>query len=150
MLVGCRGFQMQTFLPFPDFVKSAHSLDRARLGNQRKECKQIYNSLKERGGWYYHPAVQMWKGYEQALVHYALEISNAWVLRGYHDMTWAFWTPLRDKSKLIMPWWLGIDDFHRSHRSNLIQKFPEWYRDGLGWSEPVLGYWWPTEHSIGK
>ena len=136
---------MQTFLPFPDFAQSAHSLDRQRLGKQRIENKQIYNSLIEGGGWKNHPAVLMWKGHEQALVHYAIEICNAWSMRGYADMTWAFWYPKKDVTKLVKPWWLGNEDFHRSHRSNLIQKFPEWYRDELGWSEPVLGYWWPTQ-----
>lgn len=32
---------MQSFLPFPDFARSANCLDRQRLGKQRVEAKQI-------------------------------------------------------------------------------------------------------------
>ena len=39
---------MQTFLPFPDFVASARSLDRLRLGKQRVETLQILNALDKR------------------------------------------------------------------------------------------------------
>jgi hypothetical protein len=36
---------MQTFLPYPDFRKSAEVLDRQRLGKQRVEGLQLINSL---------------------------------------------------------------------------------------------------------
>ena len=32
---------MQTFLPYPDMIKSAKALDYKRLGKQRVEAKQI-------------------------------------------------------------------------------------------------------------
>lgn len=36
---------MQTFLPYPDFVKSAKCLDNKRLGKQRVEAWTIYRTL---------------------------------------------------------------------------------------------------------
>lgn len=36
---------MQTFLPYPDFKKSASVLDNKRLGKQRLECLQILRTL---------------------------------------------------------------------------------------------------------
>ena len=38
---------MQTFLPYPDFAKSARSLDYHRLGNQRGHCLQILTALTD-------------------------------------------------------------------------------------------------------
>ena len=41
------GVVMQTFLPYSDFIKSAKCLDYRRLGKQRVEAWQIYNTLKK-------------------------------------------------------------------------------------------------------
>ena len=38
---------MQTFLPYPDFAKSAACLDNRRLGKQRVECLQILKTLSK-------------------------------------------------------------------------------------------------------
>lgn len=38
---------MQTFLPYADFAKSAKCLDNRRLGKERVETWQIYNTLKQ-------------------------------------------------------------------------------------------------------
>ena len=65
---------MQTFLPYPDFKKTAKCLDYRRLGKQRVECKQILNALQKRkggitkGGWVNHPATKMWEDDFQALL----------------------------------------------------------------------------------
>ena len=32
-----------------------------------------------------------------------------------------------DESKLVSPWWMGNENFHRAMRSRLIDKFPEFY-----------------------
>ena len=37
---------MQTFLPYPDFKKSASCLDYKRLGKQRVEGLQILNAIQ--------------------------------------------------------------------------------------------------------
>jgi len=69
---------MQTFLPYKSFTKSAQVLDYKRLGKQRVEAMQIFNALtgvptksgKAYTGWLNHPAVVMWKDYEEALLLY--------------------------------------------------------------------------------
>lgn len=59
---------MKTFLLYPDFVKSAQSLDYRRLGKQRVECSQLL-----RGQWSNHPVAKMWLGYEYQLAEYGDE-----------------------------------------------------------------------------
>ncbi len=152
---------MQTFLPYKDFAESARVLDRARLGRQRVECLQILNVLlgvNEKAGWKNHPAVRMWKGYEPGLLDYSLAMCREWVLgRGYKDtvadtlrklpiyvVDWS--TDWRQGLLLEtqLPPWLGDEEFHRSHRSNLLRKDETFYRK-LGWTEPNdLPYKWPV------
>lgn len=46
-----------------------------------------------------------------------------------------------------MPPWFGREDFHASHRSNLLRKHPDWYRQ-FGWYEPDdLPYVWPVRNT---
>ena len=77
---------MQTFLPYPDFRKSAQSLDNKRLGKQRVEAYQIWRVLKGfTKGWRRHPAVLMWEGYTCFLAMYCNACIDEWVLRGYKN-----------------------------------------------------------------
>lgn len=138
---------MQTFLPYPDFAKSAASLDRQRLGKQRVETKQIYLALTQEGyGWANHPATKMWRGYEIQLARYGFYICEEWKKRGYKD-TMQEWFNERTFSRVCdwcFPPWFGNEDFHRSHKSNLIRKMPEHY--GPMWPDVPrdLPYIWPT------
>lgn len=135
---------MQTFLPFADFRQTAEALDDVRLRNQRLESKIIWTSLNEYTGWSMHAAVKMWRGYDAALVEYSLEIIREIGIRGFKD-TQVHWFLARRQKTVHMPHWLGNEDFHRSHRSNLIRKNPQYYRGELGWSEPDdLPYVWPS------
>ena len=149
---------MQTFLPLPDFTQSFKVLDYRRLGKQRVETKQILKALgaypvdlmsedealryekKTKAGWGNHPATKMWKGYEQSLIVYHNECILEWVDRGYKNTM-----PLIPNTGTITdPSWLGDPSFHQSHRSNLIRKDPEYYRDQVGWTDPDdLDYIWP-------
>jgi len=118
---------MQTFLPYEDFTKCAQVLDRQRLGKQRVECLQIAKALTDPDyGWQSHPAVTMWRGHLPAMLTYGVAICDEWIGRGYkdtcRDKLLAFTTP--DE---IMPTWMGDDDLHRSHRSNLLRKAPDHY-----------------------
>ena len=139
---------MQTFLPYPDFSKSAHCLDMKRLGKQRVEVLQILKSLKEGGGWQNHPAVKMWKGYEEALVLYGEVICDVWTEKGYKDTCLDKIYKIVGVSGLMLPRflppWLGNKNFHRSHKSNLLRKDPEFYGK-YGWDVPAdLPYVWPV------
>ena len=138
---------MQTFLPYPDFVKSAESLDIKRLGKQRVEVLQLLNSFHKPNykGWKNHPAREMWRGHEQALVVYGLAICSEWINRGDKDTCYdkinAFNT---NKPSPIMPSWIGRDDVHLSHRSNLIRKHPAHYKPIWPDVPDNLEYIWPT------
>ena len=131
---------MQTFLPYPDFEKTAKCLDYRRLGKQRVEAKQILDCLAGRSmGWKNHPAVKMWAGFENALEWYYNNIVREWIFRGYkNNMT------LYALSKDIsMPNWFGSENFHAAHRSNLLRKSLEHYSQ-FGWTESSnLEYVWP-------
>jgi hypothetical protein len=123
---------MQTFLPYPDFAASAKVLDRQRLGKQRIETMLILRVLRgESQGWRNHPAVEMWAGYENALVAYGLAICAEWVGRGYRDTCAAKIDALRVDGEVRMPPWLGDEAFHRSHQSKLVRKLPEHYRSAF-------------------
>lgn len=137
---------MQTFLPLPDFHESVMTLDKLRLGNQvYREGKTLAT-----GGWANHPASKMWRGHERSLCEYLLAGVQAMELRGWHKAEvverWrAYFSDLRITFACTgPPPWLGDDDFHAAHRSNLIRKDPEWYGQ-FGWTEPsTIEYVWPT------
>ncbi len=131
---------MQTFLPYPDFKKSARALDWRRLGKQRAEAYLLLQILKgERQSWHHHPAVKMWRGFEDALGLYLNSCIEEWIRRGYKN-TMAFY---KAPSKITFPDWLGLPELHSSHRSNLLRKAPAFYSQ-YGWKEtPDQPYYWP-------
>jgi hypothetical protein len=130
---------MQTFLPHPDFAASARCLDRQRLGKQRVEAWQILRALTDGGGWANHPAVKMWRGYEDCLRIYGYEMCVEWIRRGYRDtMLDRFAGP----DEAPDPPWLG-GRIHSTHRAALLYKMPSHYRQ-FQWKEmPVMDYHWP-------
>lgn len=141
---------MQTFLPYPDFARTAAVLDRQRLGKQRVECVQLLNALDgSSAGWRNHPAARMWRGYEPALARYTLAVCWHWTARlGFRDScrfaVEARFPGLTRESPVETPNWMGDPEFHRSHRSNLIRKDPGHYRVLLRWDDPDdLEYVWP-------
>lgn len=88
----------------------------------------------------------MWRGYEGALVEYVLAICAEWTGRGYKDT-------VADKVQALAaehpewtaepPPWLGREDFHRAHQSNLMRKLPEHYGRIFDVG-PELPYVWPV------
>jgi len=141
---------MQTFLPYPDFVKSAQCLDRARLGKQRVEASQLLKTLTGLSdGWLNHPATKMWKGYEAALALYGVRMCEEWIDRGYNDNLLPYFQEelfiyhgRKPLSTLELPPWFGDENLHRSHRANLIRKFSDHYTPLFG-ELPMEPYFWP-------
>ena len=143
---------MQTFLPYAEFFKTAECLDDKRLGNQ---CYRETVTLI-RGGWPNHPAAKMWKGYESMLACYGRTLADEIRSRGVREEDEAkiatgekwikFFFAAEDyffDGTFMAPPWLGDEEFHRSHRSNLLRKDPEWYGQ-FGWDVPDdLPYVWP-------
>ena len=79
---------MQTFLPESSFILSAQILDGKRLGKQRVEAMQIYNIITGKSkskAWVKHPAVLMWKGYEDSLAFYYNCMRHEWIKRGFKN-----------------------------------------------------------------
>ena len=137
---------MQTFLPYKSFEKTAECLDYRRLGKQRVEALQIFNALtgvptksgKSYTGWLNHPAVIMWKGYEEALLLYKNKMIEEWILRGYNNTMDMIGLP----DDIEMPRWLGNSKLHASHRSNLLRKDYEYYSK-FNWEESDdMEYYW--------
>lgn len=137
---------MQTFVPFPDYEKSARVLDRQRLGKQRVEVMQILKALTDpTAGWQNHPATKMWRGYEAQLSFYGVRVCAEWSRRGYAD-TCALkivTLHLADPRAPMPPWW-GDDALHVSHQSNLLRKDPDHYGPFFPGVPDDLPYVWPV------
>lgn len=132
---------IQTFLPHTNFAVSAMVLDRQRLGKQRLEAQQILSAIRHGGGWRNHPAVKMWRGYEQALMLYHDVCIREWVRRGYANTMQERHPPLEG---IVMPPWLGGEALHASHRATLLAKDPAHYGQ-FGWTEtPEIRIIWPV------
>jgi len=141
---------MQTFLPYESFEDSAKSLDMKRLGKQRVEVLQLLNSLTGKTvgrGWTNHPCKHMWAGNMTALVHYGLVICKEWLSRGYKDTCYDKIAAFKNKTPVEMPWWVGDEYFHMSHRANLVRKKPEHYKTLWSDVDENMPYYWP--HSAG-
>ncbi len=109
-------------------------------------------------GWKHHPAVVMWRGFEEALGAYGVAVCEEWVSRGLGDTCAATMAvdlaaagvrvPPRRQSALagagMLPGWLGDEALHRSHRSALLRKDPEWYGRFFDDVADDLPYVWPS------
>lgn len=137
---------MQTFLPYVSFFQSARALDNARLKKQRLEVLQILRALEDPdAGYQFHPAVMMWHGYEYALCTYGLACCHVWrIERGFDCNLYGEFQQYSEGS-WIKPGWLGDKDFHRSHRSRLMEKKPDFYY----WPKNPenMPYLWPVNKS---
>jgi hypothetical protein len=156
---------MQTFVPLPNYIDSMRCLDKTRLGNQvwREGITLI------RGGWKHHPARKMWQGHEYHLGLYLLagcDVLKERTGKGYPEIRKKIRAEMAKHRNTGPPPWLGNEDFHASHRSNLLRKVgeaqrkadetkkerdvqnakyqKEWYQQ-FNWTEPDnLPYVWPV------
>jgi len=162
---------VQTFLPYPDAKRTARLLDSGRLGKQRVECLQILSVLTglrapwppgaKTGpvedyvprGWTNHPAVRMWRGHVDALVAYTLEICAEWERRGYRDTVAPKVRAIATRHGAAQqvagtsggrPEWWGRFELHESHRSNLLRKDEQHYRQFFPETPADLPYHWPA------
>lgn len=148
---------MQTFLIGPDPKQTAKILDSRRLGKQRVEAVQIANTLlgiNPSKAWQNHPAVLMWKGYENYLINvYLKDIMNEWVSRGYDNTLTG--QHYKNLCKIIQkknlpyqqPKWFCLR-FFVSHKSNLLRKDYSYYRQFWPHIPDNLEYWWPTKNGF--
>jgi hypothetical protein len=137
---------MQTFLPYPDFRESLQALDNKRLGKQRVEAYQIISAITGRPkkdgtpykGWVNHPCSVMWRDYVNALKLYYNDAIDVWKERGFKNtMEYE-----RIDGDFVLPEWLGNEEFHSSHRANLLRKDLAYYSK-QGWQDnPEDPYLW--------
>ncbi len=154
---------MQTFLPVADFDESARLLDSPRLGKQRVETLQVLRALELPDyGWVSHPVVRMWRGRTGALVVYGRAMVREWRARGFADSTDTliaeFAPELASSSQAelaaagLLPSWVGDEELHRSHRSNLVAKDAGFYRPAFAERFPGepddLPYKWPEPDDV--
>jgi len=114
---------MQTFLPFSDFNKSFHCLDKRRAFSQTKEAKQLLNIVFDRTeskAWRNHPAALMWMDYGAALQLYYNTFYD--LCKTFHGIRFVKLTSEVIVDDVILPEWLGNENFHYSHRCNLWRK----------------------------
>lgn len=111
------------------------------LGKQRTEGAQIVSALLYGGGYEKHPATNMWRGYEYALMYYVNCCIDEWVKRGRVNNMEKYELP--DTYKF--PWWVKWNKLHRSHRALLNKKDPSHYKFEYDPSFDKIGYIWPTD-----
>lgn len=140
---------MQTFLPHPEFWRSARVLDTRRLGKQRVEALQILLALSdETAGWQRHPAVLQWRDHRAVLASYGETMCIEWLNRGYRDTCrpkLQQYFALYQETENLTPWWLGHELYHKSHRAALLHKNPAHYSQFNWTEEPKLDYFWPSK-----
>lgn len=150
---------MQTFVPLVNFTRksfanTARVLDDKRLNKQILEAHQILNILEGRtvrGTYVNHPAVVMWRGYENALKHYHDTMLFAWLARDKKHSYGFYDVPIADVT--LPPWMSYVDiEILLSHRVMLYKKDPEHYKDllhnefnGNLRTYGITGYIWPTD-----
>ena len=155
-----------TFLPYPDFQKTAETLDMRRLGSTKNETRIIINTLLTGKGWINHPATRAWIGHIDALKLFFNIILQEWFKRGYKSgMTfYKLSNFLKVESKipkrfrtlrryyrqndynLKMPWWMGNEEYHYSHQAVLQRKKPDFYKFDFPNKYNETGYFWPREN----
>lgn len=142
---------MQTFLPYRSYIRCAKTLDYRRLGKQRLEARGIYSILVNKPSlnisqkefdlivkrYKNHPVLNLWRGYEKALLLYYNEMVKEWVYRKYKNTL-----PLAkvNKNKVKFPKFSKY--FHYSHRSNLLRKNYQHYSKYNWWLPDNLPYIW--------
>ena len=86
----------------------------------------------------------MWDGHVEYLKAYYNLCWHEWARRGFQNIKLRL-EPCDPERDMSPPSWLGNEEFHASHRSNLLRKDPEHYGQ-FGWTEPDnLPYYWPVK-----
>lgn len=127
---------MMTFLPYPDFRKSAQTLDKRRCFAQVREAKQILNVLEGKSkGYKNHPAVLMWKGFEKELKHYyniflneCLEIHKIKTNYWYEDCYYSY--GVRTEAVIVNN---NHDVIHEPLNYFVDNEIPSWERNKPFW-----------------
>jgi hypothetical protein len=87
----------------------------------------------------------MWQGFDIALAFYGWNCCEEWIKRGFKDSLQPFFFRYISRpDEMLLPWWLGMPEFHNSHKSKLL--FKDLHYKQFGWEVPDnLEYVWPTK-----
>lgn len=140
---------MQTYLPYPDFVKSAEALDTQRLGTQIEDCVKILDTLHEVSdlSHYRDPIVRMWKFYEYRLSQFGLICCQEWYER--HEIDHDLLGKVNEHSNWSegetteYPIWWGDVDIHIQWRRLLIGEAPKFYQTMWPRLKPLKKFRYP-------
>jgi len=146
---------MQTFMPVTNFQESSRIIDKKRCWKQCMEAWQMLNGFErerngDKFGYRNHAAIRMWVGYDEALKVYYNEFWYTCV--DIHHYNIVKIKPIEvDHSKVVLPPWIGYEPLHSSHRSRLLQKNYEYYKQ-FNWKEDnehlnEVNYLWPVDKS---
>jgi len=150
---------MQTFMPYEDFQKSASVLDKKRLFKQVVETRQILATngvhvLKVNGEPYkhshvHHPLHKIWKNYLDGLKFYHdVFLFECLFVRHINTVMKPFYKFNSVTQKdFIYPDLIGYEPFHRSMRSMLVKKKPDFYSQ-YGWEILDENYIWEVANDV--
>jgi hypothetical protein len=143
---------MQIWLPEPNFAKSVHVLDTSLLWRQRHDVIKVIETLTGTSStmtYRNHPLVSMWRGCEYTLAMYGMAACLEWRDRGNTDeMTKKFTEFMHDalvsgalpvEGHSGVPWWLGQQGYHDSHKAALVKRDSAYY--GLLWPRVDMKLW---------
>lgn len=103
--------------------------------------------------WYNHPAAVMWRDHVYLLRFYGAVVCQCYMMRGCQDSLYDWFIGDHPDEVALayaaddLPAWLGMEEFHRSHQSNLIRKNPEFYRNKFPGVPDNLPYLWPVKEN---
>jgi hypothetical protein len=103
-------------------------------------------------GFVYHPAVQMWLGYETALMFYIEKHIEVWIERGYKNTMCRY--VFENPENIEHPPWTKDASIHENHKASLLnkeitRKEPKWYgnMEDFVEAEKFIDYIWPIDKS---
>jgi len=145
---------MMTWFPNMSLFDAAEALELPEMALSFDHVEVLFNTLiygpvDSPWGEPPLPLTRMWIGYEAALAAYGAALGASLVRHGIHvgvrhiEMANSL-QDLRthgDPAPLVMPPWLSDLDVLRSHRSNMMRRWPDRY----SWkgTPPLMPYIWP-------
>jgi hypothetical protein len=136
------------------FLDTAEDLDLRALAQQHKEASELLQDMAYDEQEFVaanHPVRRMWTGYEVALGVYVacmgVELTRRGIIRGLDSLQLS--KPIEELRRdygqeFDLPPWFSDQDIMRSHRSNLIRRYPADYSKHWKGTPANLPYLWPV------
>lgn len=136
-----------TYMPHDSFQESLKALTLDDLCQQVLDAERILLALTidNTTEWEYnHPAVEMWRGYEEALFEYLLDAKEEANSRGIYVDT-SKWNDafqryyIFSRPQIVWPDWAEDHILNKAHRQRLFLNNPDGYTD-FSWDaiDPII------------